>query len=264
MLKARGCTAGLLLWSVGFFSALVPLAHGIDKKDIVRQARQSYYSLNSEGLMGFRCEVLVDWDSTFKTLKTDAVGREQLLPILKKTQFDLLVGENGASTVSHRSDMAPANEEIAERLRRVTSGIEQILTGFMHTWSGFMMKSPVPESESEYQVQDLGEHGYRLALKQGTADVAISMTRDYAIEAMQVTTPEFEGTVRPRFSRKKNGFVLIGYDAVYKAASGSPQQVSVKVEYKDVEGFNLPSTVAATVNSVETLLTFGDYHLKKR
>ena len=128
-------------------SALESLAHGTDKKEIVRQARQSYYNLANAGMNEFRCQVLPDWDTTFKTLKADPIGRDQVLPILRKTHFELLVGPDGASTVSHRSELVPPNEDVAERVRKATGGTEQVLTGFLHTWSGFMVKpTPLPDA----------------------------------------------------------------------------------------------------------------------
>lgn len=97
-------------------AVLLPAAVGMDRKEVVRQARQSYYSLQREDVSGFQCQVAPDFESMFKAVKTDAVGREQVLPILKKTSFQILVGPDGASSVSHQSEIAPPNEEVAERV----------------------------------------------------------------------------------------------------------------------------------------------------
>ena len=113
------------LWAIfclGLPNALMPLAYCTDKKELVRQARQSYYNLANAGLNEFRCQVLPDWDTTFNGLKADPVGRDQVLPILRKTHFELLVGPNGASTVSHQSELAPPNEQVAERVREAIAG----------------------------------------------------------------------------------------------------------------------------------------------
>lgn len=71
MRKLKRDTTLLAVYCLGLLSALVPLAHGTDKKEIVRQARQSYYNLANAGMEEFQCQVLPDWDTTFKTLKTD-------------------------------------------------------------------------------------------------------------------------------------------------------------------------------------------------
>lgn len=249
-------------------SALVSLAYGTDKKEIVRQARQSYYNLANAGMNEFRCQLLPDWDATFKTLKADPIGRDQVLPILRKTHFELLVGPDGASTVSHRSELVPPNEDVAERVRKATGGTEQVLTGFLQTWSGFMVKpTPLPDAASDYQFEDLGDK-YRLTIKEASADALILMGRDFQIEEMKAATPEFSATIRPKFVRIKNQFILSSYDGVYKAGSGDPQELSVEIEYGDVQGLSLPSKVAATVRlpsgAVAFPLIFTDCQVKKR
>ncbi len=249
-------------------SAPVPLANGADKKQIVRQAHQSYYNLANAGLSEFRCQVLPDWDATFKTLKADPFGRDQVLPILRKTHFELLVGPDGASTVSHQSELVPPNEDVAERVRKATGGTEKVLTGFLQTWSGFMVKpTPLPDTESDYQFEDLGDK-YRIKMKEASTDAVILMGRDFQIEEMTVVTPEFSGTVRPKFVRIKNQFILASYEGTYRAGSGNPQELSVQIEYGDVGGFSLPSKVTATVRlpsgAVAVPLTFANCQVKKR
>lgn len=263
--ESRWCLKRLVLCYFGL-SFIFPLASlGTDRKETLRQARASYYSLKDEGLTEFRCEVQLDWDSMYEGLKTDAVGRDQLLPILRKVHFQVVVGPDGASTVSHQSDLAPPTEDVADRVRRSIAGVEQILTGFLHTWSPLVFTSFFPNIDSEYQLADLGGK-FVLNYKEGTASIITSMSHDFAIEELKVTTPELEGTVRPKLSRNKNGFVLVGYDAIYKAASSTPQQLAVKIENRSVEGFDLPGTVDATLslpNTTAIHLTFTAYQVKR-
>jgi len=265
MFKSRCCVTLAVIYCLA--GALTPTALGADRKDVIREARRSYYDLKSKGLAGFECQVSMDWDSMFKTLKPDATGRDQVIPILKKTQFQVLVGPEGASTVSHHSDVAPPNEEVAGRVRQSTGGVEQVLTGFFQTWSGFMMGAPFPEADGDYLLENLGEN-YRLTYKETSVDVVISMAHDFTIDEMRVTTPDFEARVHPEFARNQGEFVLLGYEATYKAASGAPQQLSMKIENRDVQGFSLPATVTATVDlpagKLEMPLIFSDCKVTKR
>lgn len=145
--------------------------------------------------------------------------------------------------------------------------MEQILTGFLHTWATFMVTSPLPEVDSEYQLEDLGDK-YRLTYKEGSASVVTSMTHDFAIDEMNVKTPEFEGAVHPTFAREKGRYLLTGYEGTYKSGTGDPQHLSVRIENQAVEGFNLPQTVTALLPTpagrIEFVLNFTEYHLKKR
>ena len=102
----------LLMSYLGITVALIPLARGEDQKAILRQARQSYYNLKDEGLVSFRCSVTPDWDSIDKSLKADTTGRS-LLSFMEQTHFEVSVGSDGASVLSHQSNFAPPSEQIA-------------------------------------------------------------------------------------------------------------------------------------------------------
>jgi len=262
----RRSTWGAMLLAIYCLGLTCVLAHGADKKDIVGQARLSYYNLAKAGLKEFRCQVQPDFDTTFKVLKAGPIVQDQVLPILRKTHFELLVGPNGASTVSHQSELPPPNEDVARRVRDATTGTEQILTGFMETWSQFMINStPLPDADGAYQLEDLGSK-YRITAKQPSAESVILMDRDYEISELKVTTPELAGTIWPTFTRVGNQFILASY--VYRADSGTPQELSVEIEYGDVEGFELPSQVTANMKlpsgAVDFLLTFASCQIKKR
>lgn len=180
----------------------------------------------------------------------------------EKDAFPTAGRPEGSSSVSHQTEVAPPNEKVAERVRSSVAGVEQILTGFLQTWSVFVISPPLPSIDSEYELQDLGEK-FRLSYREGQADIVTSMSHDFAIDELKATTPEFEGSVRPKLSRNKEGFLLGGWEATYKAASGAPQQLAVKIEYGNVEGFRLPTTVEV-VTSLDIHLTFADYQVKRR
>ncbi len=187
--------------------------------------------------------------------------------MLKATHFTVLLGPDGASTISHESDIAPPSEEVAQRIRQSVDGMEQLLTGFFQTWSVFMFNSLLPEPDSKYHLEDLGEK-YALSFSERANQVAVVLNHQLAIEEVKVTSPKFDSTLHPQWSASSNGRVLTGYQAYYKGATSEPVQLSVKVEYREVEGLSLPSTVDAAVpspaGSVSIRLVFLDYQVKKR
>lgn len=241
-------------------------ANADDSKQVVERARAAYYSLKAQGMLEFRCNVQPDWDVMYKSLKPDAAATQELLPILQKTRFKVLVGPDGASTISHESDVVPPNEKVAERVRESVGGLEQVLTGFFQTWSGFVINPLIPAANSEYRMDDVGEK-YRITSKDSTADVVTTMDHSFAIEQVEVTAPNLTATLRPTWSRGANGLLLTGYDASYKT-TGAPGQLSVKIQYEVVQGLSLPSVVDATIPSangpVTVRLNFKDYEVKKR
>ena len=204
----------------------------------------------------------------YKALNANKVATEQVLPILKGTHFTVLLGPQGASAISHETDIAPPSEEIARRVRQSVDGIDQLLTGFFQTWSNFMFEPLLPEPDDEYRLQDLGEN-YRLSFAEKATTVTMTMSHELAIEEVKVTSPELEATLHPQWSPSSDGLLLAGYQASYKIGTGEPGQLSVKVEYGEVERLSLPSTVDATVpggptGSVTIRLVFLNYQVKKR
>lgn len=234
-------------------------------QEIIREARQSSYSLKSQGLVELKCTVQPDWDSMYAAVKVDKVGTEQLLPIMNSTHFTVLLGPDGASTISHESHVAPPNEEVAGRVRQSVDGMEQVLTGFFQTWSSFMFNSPLPEPSDKYQLEKKGEE-YDLSFGQGATQVAVVLNLDLVIEEVRLTSPQLEGTLHPQWSPSDNGLLLSGYEGNYKAAAGQPSQLSAKIAYEEVEGLSLPSTVDFTVSTavgtIPIRLVFQDYEVK--
>lgn len=203
----------------------------------------------------------------YKAINADKVGTEQLLPILKGTQFKVLLGPDGASSISHESDIAPPSEEVAQRVRQSVDGMEQMLTSFFHTWSEFMVNSLLPEPDSKFRLEDLGEK-YSLSFEEKAAHVAMVLNQELVIEEVKVTSPEFDATLDPDWSPSNKGLLLAGYQASYKATAIEPIHLSVNIEYREVEGLNLPSTVVAaaplTGGPIPIRLVFQDYQVKKR
>jgi len=219
-----------------------------DRKSIVEQARRAYHRLSPDGLAELRCEFKPDYDSIFAQLKVDTVAQHDLLAMLKNVRFRIVIGPDGASIVSHDSDAPPPNEEMAQKLRQSIAGVEQVATGFLQTWTPFALTSPLPVPNADYKLEDLGQK-YRLTDHEGKADATIIMGRDFAIDEISVSAPEFSGVVHPTLGSTKDGFVLVGYEATYTVAgAGTSQELSVKVDYGDVDGAQLPSVVNATVS----------------
>lgn len=142
--------------------AISPCASAQDNQQVLDQARHSYYNVKDRGLTGLRCDVLIDWEGVAdqiidqiqganprQSLNPDA--QREFLSLLEAQHFSVVVGPNGASTVSHTSDKAPPNERSADALRKVNSGIEQMITGFLEEWATFTFSDPFPKAREQYE-----------------------------------------------------------------------------------------------------------------
>jgi hypothetical protein len=240
-----------------------------ERKELLDNARKSYSRLSAQGFAGFHCRVQPDFDGFYKGIKTDSVAQTQLLPILQKVTFRVVVGPDGASTVSHQSDIAPPNEAVAERVRNVIDGTEQVITGFIHSWAPLSINSPfsADEESKEDQFEDLGSK-YRLTHKDKSSSVVVLVRRDYAVEEVEIVSTSLRVSMRPAWEATPKGWRLAGYEATYSSGAGPSQKVSIAIDYQDVEGLQLPRSINATIpipaGTVIFPFAFVDPHIERR
>ena len=242
-MKRRGglvlTTAIISVWLL-FLSAATACAADKDRKDVIKRARDAYYSLKSNGLVEFHCDLSPDWQALLEdTRKTDAAAADRAIQTLKQLRFTVSLGTSGSAKVTHTT-ITPINDEMAKGLNQIYGGMEQMVSGFFDTWSPFMITSPFPEPDGEYELEERPGQ-WNLSYKDGSANVATAIGKDLAIRELKVTTTEFNSTIQPRFSGSPRGFLLTGYQAEYYGKSpGQTTKLRVDILYQEVNGLQLP------------------------
>jgi len=233
----------VLLLTCGVLAAAWPARVLADDKDTIRQARQASYSLQREGFGGFQCGVTPNWDLLLADQrKADPASADAAVKKLRQIRFTLLMDRDGKTTIKH-TEVPAENQQVADALKQIYGGMEEMLTGFFQTWNTFMLTSPFPAPEDTYQLQDLGS-AYRLSYKDGDADVLTNMSKDFVIGDLKVTTREFTSSIRPQYAKNPKGLILTGYDADYQSSKPEERTVlKVAVGYQPVVGFQLPRTL---------------------
>lgn len=217
--------------------------NAVDKRSIISQARRAYYSLHSQGLVEFQCNVTPNWANVLQAeRKENPAAADAALKILNQLHFIAHLGSDGRVKVTH-NEVSVQSQQAMEGLKQVYEGMEQMTSGFFDTWTTFMLSAPFPKASSEFQLTEV-ESDYQLAYKEGTADVVTTMGRDFAISSIRITKSSFDATIRPRFTKTAKGFVLSSYDANYQ--SNSPEETTrlkVSIDYQEVEGLQLARNV---------------------
>lgn len=237
------------------------------QQEVVKRARQSYYSLRAAGLDEFQSTITPNWESVLRDQGiSDPAQLQAALQLLSGLHFTMLLDHDGKVTVNHRTDVEPPNEQARQGFDQIYSGIDQAVSGFFATWSLFMLNSPFPASGSDFQLEDQGGQ-YRLSYKEGDSDVVTLMGKDLVISEIKVTSPQFLSIVKPQVHKSANGFVLDGYVGDYKPISGPGiVHLVVKIEHGPVNGLQLPlnliadSTLDGTPTHME--LAFSQYQVK--
>jgi hypothetical protein len=240
---SRGCKLVLArfclgLFSIALFAAVAP-AQTANEREIVKRARQSYYSLKDQGLAEFQCTIVPNWQLllTEQKLDSDTVSRAVLL--LNKIHFSVSLAAGGEAKVTH-NDVSAENEQVAKGLSQIYSGMEQMTSGFFQTWSAFSMSPALPEIGGDYQLEQTGTE-YRLSHKDGAADVVTLLERNFAMSYLKTTTPEFDSTIRPQFKKTTKGLLMTGYQATYTGKSAADTtEVQVAIDYQAVDELQLP------------------------
>jgi hypothetical protein len=231
------------------------------RQAFLRQAAASYYNLKTEGVTGFRFEIVPDWDSISKHWQEDAIKRKQDLSILKRTHFRVVIGPQG-SQIFHQPDIAPPNKEVADRVAKSIRNVDMAVVSFFRIWGIFAISSPFSMVYPDYRLEDLGET-YRLTCK----GLFISMSHDFAITELRASAPEESATVYPKLVASRNGFVVVGLNIEYKA-EGGPIRDSTTIEYQDVNGLKVPRFIKTTTmlptGNTAIPFTFTNFQVDKR
>lgn len=212
------------------------------KLEVLGKARASYYSLKLEGMTGFQCDMSPNWASLLADQrKTNPAAIDAAIDRLKRIHFSVSVGPDGAAKVSH-NEIAADNQQMAEGLSQIYSGMEQMTTGFFQTWAVFVISPPLPDPATEFDLQKT--EGFSLSYKDGPTDVITLMGTDFTVRSLQVTAKEFVSILKPRFAKTPKGYLMVAYDADYQGQSGQDKTVlQVAIDYQQVEGLQVPKTL---------------------
>jgi hypothetical protein len=242
-----------------------------ERATIIDKAEKSYSSLRAQGLTGFRCRVVPDFDAMFKTLTADEVGKTQILPMLKKIRFQVVAGPDGGAAVSHSNDEIPPTQDVAVRVNQLTGGVDKMIDGFLRTWTNMAISSPFTGDNTAIKIEDFDAF-YRLSQKNDSFDVTLLVRRDFTIEKMDVYLSGQHAVLYPTWDATPKGWRLAGYEGTYGEESGSKTPLSVKFAYQDVEGFQLLHSVDVTMSlpsgtvdgTFHVPFVFTDYQVTKK
>ncbi len=239
-----------------------------NKQAILSQARQSYYNLRNEGLASFQCSVTPNWENLLQNeRKQNPEGADAAIKTLSQLRFVTSLAADNSVKLTH-NELSGQNKEMMDALRQIYEGMEQMASGFFDTWKLFMVGPPFPEVNSQYQLEEVGPQ-YRLTYKEDNADVVTTMDHNFSIANLKVTSPQFDSSIQPTFTRTTKGLVLRGYNASYQSQKPEEAtQLKVLIDYQEVGGFqmlqklNLSGTYGGAPFSVE--LAFSDCQVKTK
>jgi len=240
-MRLKTAIAGLCLL---VFACAISAAQA-DKKAVLRQAHDSYYSLKSRGLANFQCNFSPNWDAVLQEeRKTNPTGAAHRVSVLNHIQFTVVVGTSGSAKITH-NNYVPENSSDAKGFDDIYDGMQQAMSGFFDTWTPFMITSPFPDAASDYALEEKGDQ-WLLSYKEGAnTDIATTMGKDLVLRELKVNTPQFSSSLRPHFTSSAQGFLLTAYEADYRGLSTNDLvHLEAGIGYQTVNGFQLPQKLS--------------------
>jgi hypothetical protein len=217
-------------------------------QEIMRQARRAYYNLRKEGLVEFQCEMIPDWNAILAAQgAADASANQRAMRTLEQLRFRVFMGADDNVKVTH-TVVDSSNSRETEGLQKIYGGMEQMVVGIYTTVSPFLLTSPFPTEETPFHLEEV-DGAYRLAYKEGSADVETRMGKNYGVSELKVTTAEFTSSIWPTFLKNPKGLLVNGYRATYKGAN-APGEIGLLVDmaYQEVSGLQLFQALKVTAN----------------
>ncbi len=233
-MKSKIAVASLVLLLAG-----AGMAQSAADRQILTNAHEAYYSLRTQGVNSFQCDVTPDWNSLLQDeRKSKPDAADAAIKILNQLHFVVNFGADGKSHMTH-NELTGQTQEMNKALAQIYGGMEQMSSGFFDTWSLFMFNKPFPEASTKFELQPIGAL-YTLHYLESGSDIVTTMSKDLAISQLVVTTTEFHSSIHPTLTKSANGFLLSGYDADYD--SGKPEELThlnVVVDYQMVSGVEM-------------------------
>ena len=180
-------------------------AAAADERDFLQKGQAAYYSLQREGLAEFARSALPNWDLMLASLfRTDPDVGKRTHAMLSSQRFALTVGVGKRPKIAFLGGATAGNAQQAQGLEKIKSGLDQALTGLFDIWSPFVLTEPFPGPST-------------------------------AVDLVE----------QPLFTETPRGLLLSAYQAGYRTLpAGEVSQLQVRIDYQQVDGFDLPKTLA--------------------
>ena len=205
------------------------------RKEVVGRARQRYYNLRQQGLIEFQTNIKPNWGLLLTGVESNAGA----MKLLNRLHFSMSIDSASKFRMDHHADMTPPDQKTADRFDRILKDMDEAVSRFVATWSIFMLTSPFPEIESDYDVKEVAGQ-YHFSHKEGATNVLTITDKDFMIIEIKVSGADLDASLKPVLEKTTQGFILKGYAASYETPSGARNtQLKVRLDYQEIRGLQL-------------------------
>jgi hypothetical protein len=235
-----------------------------NRKEVVGRARQRYYNLRQQGLVEFQTNIKPNWKLLLMGIESNAGA----IKLLSGLHFSMSIDSESKFRMDHHAGTTPPDQKSADSFDRIFKGMDEAVSRFVATWSIFMLTSPFPEIESDYEVIEVAGQ-YHFSHKDGATEVLTITDKDFMIIEIKVSGAGFSASLKPVLQKMTGGLILRGYAANYETPSGARNtQLIVRLDYQEISGLQLPRRVNLDTvyegRPAQIEWLFTDYKVKVR
>lgn len=228
--------AGPLLTIIALTVSVHARDQSATNETVISQARDAYYSLAKKGFKGFTATVEPNWEVILGPTATP-----ENLKIFRDVRFSIVVDASGAVTVSHELGPNASSSQLQPTVNRIHFHIQTIVNGFFNTWRTFAIASPF--TETDIKIENAGKQ-YRASYTTQSGDVMMAIAADFSVKEWNLATPTRKETVKPRFQKTAEGFLLTDYKHVFEpAGEGVRTNLDIHIDYQNLDVMKIPQKV---------------------
>lgn len=213
------------------------------RREFHAKTSHAYYRLAEHGFQGLHCSAAPDWDELYQKVKTDAYLMQELKPALKQTQFQVVLGADGASAVSHQLGELPVSLATTERLRATADGLDNILGGALQSWTALSNLTMLPAAGDESYEIEWSDGKYRLHSRDENSEMRLTADAEGRVERVEESNPRYTVVLLPRWEQTPEGLILAGYEATLTADGSTVQTMRVGFAYIELHGMRVPQLI---------------------
>jgi hypothetical protein len=234
-----------------------------DKREILNRARQRYYNLRQAGLIDYQANIQPNWEVLLTGVEAKSFG----MKLLNGLHFSMSIDSASRLRMDHHADVTPPDQKSVDRREMIFKQVDESVSRFVATWSIFMLTSPFPDIENDYEAKEVAGQ-YQFSHQEGANHVLTITDKDFMIIEIKVSGAGFNASLKPILEQTPRGLILKGYAANYETLSGRSTQVKVRVDYQEISGLQLPRKVGVDViyggKPAQVEWLFTDYQVKVR
>ncbi len=215
-----------------------------DKAQVLEKARASYYNAKKAGLSEFSCGIVPNLEKIYAEMrKTDPKEAERRQQAFQRMHFRLTVTAAGSVNITHSYD-GEAPRDLEQNIELFSKYLALATNGFFGAWKSYML-NPTVLDDFAANIVEKDQARYRIRYKGKNTEWLILLDQDMAITSSGFLTREFKTTIRPRFEKTADGFVLTGYDTSLQEPPDAPNAVEQHIEVvnQQVDGLLIPKTL---------------------